>query len=263
MSESVQLDIGGMTCASCAARIEKKLNKIDGVSATVNFATETAHVQVADDVVPTSELVQTVERLGYSAAVPATESTGVAPEHDVDPETAAWRQRLVVSAVLSAPVLLMSMVPAFQFDNWQWLALTLASPVVVWGAWPFHRAAWMNLRHGTATMDTLISVGVGAAYVWSLYALFFGDAGMPGVTMEVSLTGSGDEEIYLEVASVVTVFVVAGRYLERRAKKRSGDALRALLTLGAKDVAVLRDGVRATARGRAAGGRRCLRGSTR
>jgi Cu+-exporting ATPase len=241
MSESVQLDIGGMTCASCASRIEKKLNKLDGVSATVNFATETAHVQVSDSSVPTSDLVQTVEKLGYSATLPRV---GDEPEEDQgDPETAAWRQRLLVSAVLATPVLLMSMIPALQFDNWQWLALTLASPVVVWGAWPFHHAAFANLRHGAATMDTLISVGVGAAYLWSLSALFFGDAGMPGVTMEPSLTASADEEIYLEVASVVTVFIVAGRYLERRAKSRSGQALRALLSLGAKDVALLRDGV--------------------
>ncbi|HEX5017240.1 MAG TPA: copper-translocating P-type ATPase, partial [Actinomycetes bacterium] len=204
------------------------------------FATETAHVEVADGT-PTSALVETVERLGYSAALPATQGEDMSPEPD-DPETAAWRQRLIVSAVLAAPVLMMSMIPALQFDNWQWLALTLASPVVVWGAWPFHHAAWTNLRHGTATMDTLISVGVGAAYLWSLYALFIGDAGMPGVTMEFSLTGSGDEEIYLEVASVVTVFIVAGRYLERRAKSRSGEALRALLNLGAKDASVLRDG---------------------
>ena len=241
MSQKVQLDIGGMTCASCAARIEKKLNKIDGVNATVNFATETAHIQVSDAQIPTDDLVAAVQKLGYSAAVPHTESRDDSAAED--PETKAWRQRLVVSAILATPVLLMSMVPALQFDNWQWLALTLASPVVVWGAWPFHHAAWTNLRHGTTTMDTLISVGVGSAYLWSLYALFFGDAGMTGVTMEVSWTASGEESIYLEVASVVTVFIVAGRYLERRAKNRSGEALRALLNLGAKDVAVVRDGI--------------------
>ena len=241
MSQKLQLDITGMTCASCAARIEKKLNKLDGVSATVNFATETAHVQLVDDQFPTGELLDTVEKLGYSATLPDDKSEVDASAED--PETLAWRQRLIVSAILTAPVLLMSMVPALQFDNWQWLALTLASPVVVWGAWPFHRAAWTNLRHGTTTMDTLISVGVGSAYLWSLYALFFGDAGMTGVTMEVSWTASGEESIYLEVASVVTVFIVAGRYLERRAKSRSGEALRALLSLGAKDVAVIRDGV--------------------
>jgi Cu+-exporting ATPase len=241
MSESVELSIGGMTCASCAARIEKKLNKLDGVSATVNYATETAHVSI-DDAVDPVDLVSTVEQLGYSAQMPQPTSDEAQGKAGEDAETAAWRQRLVVSALLSAPVLLLSMIPALQFTNWQWLALTLASPVVVWGAWPFHRAAVLNLRHGTTTMDTLISVGVSAAYLWSLYALFFGDAGMSGMTMEVSLTGSGGEELYLEVAAVVTTFIVAGRYLERRAKQQSGAALRALLSLGAKDVAVVRAG---------------------
>ncbi len=241
MSESVELTIGGMTCASCAARIEKKLNKLDGVSASVNYATETAHVNVTDASVGTEMLLSTVAKLGYSAELPRVVDDEPAPA-GLDPETAMWRQRLIVSSALALPVLLMSMVPALQFDNWQWLALTLASPVAVWGAWPFHRAAWVNLRHGTTTMDTLISVGVGAAYLWSVYALFFGDAGMPGMTMDVTFTASGSEEIYLEVASVVTVFIVAGRYLERRAKQQSGAALRALLSLGAKDVAVLRDG---------------------
>ena len=243
MNHSVQLDISGMTCASCAARIEKKLNKLDGVSATVNFATEQAHVEVVGPDVPTGELLEAIEKLGYSAAVPQATDDSSSADVAVDAETDAWRQRLLVSATLAIPVLLMSMIPALQFDNWQWLALTLASPVVVWGAWPFHRAAWVNLRHGTATMDTLISVGVGSAYLWSLYALFFGDAGMTGTTMDISLAASGGEEIYLEVASVVTVFIVAGRYLERRAKNTSGAALRALLSLGAKDVAVMRDGV--------------------
>ncbi|MCZ3387222.1 MAG: heavy metal translocating P-type ATPase, partial [Actinomycetia bacterium] len=241
MNESVELAIGGMTCASCAARIEKKLNKLDGVSASVNYATEMAHVNVTDPSVDTDALLLTVEKLGYSAALPQVAGDPAETE-GLDPETAMWRQRLFVSAALTTPVLLMSMIPALQFTNWQWLALTLASPVAVWGARPFHHAAWVNLRHGATTMDTLISVGVGAAYLWSVYALFFGDAGMPGMTMEVSFTASGGEEIYLEVASVVTVFIVAGRYLERRAKQQSGAALRALLSLGAKDVAVLRDG---------------------
>jgi len=239
MSESVELTIDGMTCASCAARIEKKLNKLEGVSASVNYATETARVSVTDASIGTDAIIATVEKLGYSAALPTLDNEPAADS--LDPETAMWRQRLIVSTVLATPVLLMSMIPALQFDNWQWLAFTLASPVAVWGAWPFHQAAWVNLRHGTTTMDTLISVGVGAAYLWSVYALFFGDAGMTGMTMTVSLNASGDEEIYLEVASVVTVFIVAGRYLERRAKQQSGAALRALLSLGAKDVAVLRD----------------------
>jgi Cu+-exporting ATPase len=249
MSEKLELDIGGMTCASCAARIEKKLNKLEGVTATVNYATESAHVVVDDTQIAADDLVATVEKLGYTAQVPqprvsGDEGTPGAATSGEDPETKAWRQRLIVSSVLSAPVLLMSMLPALQFDNWQWLALTLASPVVVWGAWPFHRAAWMNARHGTATMDTLISVGVGAAYLWSLYALFFGSAGETGMTMDSSMemSGSGPSDLYLEVASVVTVFIVAGRYLERRAKDRSGQALRTLLDLGAKAASVLRDG---------------------
>ena len=250
MSEKLELDIGGMTCASCAARIEKKLNKLDGVTATVNYATESAHVVLDADQVATEDLVATVEKLGYTAQLPqrgGRDDSGPETAQE-DPETRAWRQRLVVSSLLAAPVLLMSMVPALQFDNWQWIALTLASPVVVWGAWPFHRAAWTNVRHGTATMDTLISVGVGAAYLWSLYALLFGAAGDAGMTMdmgasmETAPTSSGADDIYLEVAAVVTVFIVAGRYLERRAKDRSGQALRTLLSLGAKDASVVRDG---------------------
>ncbi|MBY0289342.1 MAG: heavy metal translocating P-type ATPase [Mycobacteriaceae bacterium] len=242
---SVELSIGGMTCASCAVRIEKKLNKLDGVSATVNFATEKAKVTFADEVAP-EDLVATVEATGYTATFPrlpdaAREETAGPPEPD---EAAGWRQRLIVSTVLTVPVVLLSMVPALQFDNWQWLTLTLASPVVVWGALPFHRAAWTNLKHGAATMDTLISVGVTAAYLWSLWALFFTHAGMTGMTMTFDLltTGSAEPHIYLEVASAVTVFILAGRYFEARAKRQSGAALRALLDLGAKDVAVLRDG---------------------
>jgi Cu+-exporting ATPase len=247
---SVELVIGGMTCASCAARIEKKLNKLDGVTATVNYATEKAKVTYAGTVTP-QDLVATVEATGYTADLPApkvsgTEAEAGDPEQDEkDDEVARLRQRLVVSTVLSLPVLLMSMIPPLQFDNWQWLALTLASPVVVWGALPFHRAALTNARHGAATMDTLISVGVSAAYLWSLWALFFGGAGMPGVKMPFELLPSRDgttNEIYLEVASVVTVLILSGRYFEAKAKKRSGAALRALLNLGAKDVAVLRDG---------------------
>ena len=248
----VELVIGGMTCASCAARIEKKLNKMPGVSATVNYATEKAKVSFAADVDP-ADLVATVEATGYTATLPAprTTDTTSAPVEDAaqrakDEEAAAWRQRLVVSTVLSVPVLLMSMVPALQFDNWQWLSLTLASPVVVWGALPFHRAAWTNLRHGAATMDTLISVGVGAAYLWSLWALFFTDAGMTGMQMPFDLfpgrSDTDEAHLYLEVAAAVTTFIIAGRYFEAKAKRTSGAALRALLDMGAKDVAVLRDG---------------------
>ncbi|HET7476901.1 MAG TPA: heavy metal translocating P-type ATPase [Dermatophilaceae bacterium] len=248
-TRDVELAIGGMTCASCAARIEKKLNKMPGVAASVNYATEKAKVSYTADVAP-EDLVATVEATGYSATLPPAPSAGEEvvdlDQLAKDEQAAAWRRRLLVSAVLTVPVLLMSMVPAAQFDNWQWLSLTLASPVVVWGALPFHRAAWTNLRHRATTMDTLISVGVGAAYVWSLWALFFGGAGMTGMRMRFDLLPSrasnGQAHIYLEVAAAVTTFIVAGRYFEARAKRTSGAALRALLDLGAKDVAVLRDG---------------------
>ncbi|MCB0938219.1 MAG: cation-translocating P-type ATPase, partial [Mycobacterium sp.] len=241
---AIELSIGGMTCASCAARIEKKLNRIDGVSATVNFATEKAKVAFPDTVTP-DDLVAAVEATGYTAALPpAAHDTPPEQEPTEPDDAAAWRQRLVVCAVLTVPVVVLSMIPALQFTNWQWLALTLASPVVVWGALPFHRAAWTNLRHGAATMDTLISVGVSAAYLWSLWALFFTHAGMPGMTMSFDLLARGNAEphIYLEVASAVTTFILAGRYFEARAKRQSGAALRALLNLGVKDVAVLREG---------------------
>lgn len=197
MVHEVELSIGGMTCASCAARIEKKLNRMDGVTATVNYATEKAKVAYADGVAP-DDLVATVEATGYTAALPAPprdeETTEATPEPD---EAAAWRQRLTVSAVLTVPVVLLSMIPALQFDNWQWLTLTLASPVVVWGALPFHRAAWTNARHGAATMDTLISVGVTAAYLWSLWALFFTHAGMTGMRMSFDLLPTGDSEPHI------------------------------------------------------------------
>ncbi|HEY5154639.1 MAG TPA: heavy metal translocating P-type ATPase, partial [Acidimicrobiales bacterium] len=229
------------------------LNKLEGVSATVNYATEKAKVTYAGTVTP-QDLVATVEATGYTAALPAPKvsSTVAAAAHGdpeqekKDDEVSRLRERLLISAVLSLPVLLMSMIPPLQFDNWQWLALTLASPVVVWGALPFHRAAFTNARHGAATMDTLISVGVSSAWLWSLWALFFGGAGMPGTRMGFELMPSRDSassNIYLEVASVVTVLILSGRYFEARAKKRSGAALRALLNLGAKEVAVLRDGL--------------------
>ncbi len=244
---TVDLQIGGMTCASCAARIEKKLNRMPGVEATVNYATEKARV-VLPEGVSVAEAIATVEQTGYTAAEPEPPRPQ-ADEPDVnaaeDPEVASLRQRLVVSAALTAPVALLSMVSVLQFDNWQWLCLTLAAPVVVWGAWPFHRAAWLNARHAAATMDTLISVGVLAAFGWSLYALFLGTAGEPGMRMTFHLLperGAGSGEIYLEVATVVTTFILAGRYFEARAKRRSGAALRALLEMGAKDVVVRRDG---------------------
>ncbi|MFL5845980.1 MAG: heavy metal translocating P-type ATPase [Solirubrobacteraceae bacterium] len=229
-----ELPITGMTCASCANRIERKLNKLDGVSASVNYATERATVDYDPAVVAPEALVEQVEAAGYHAVLAGDDPAPAG--HDA---LAALRTRLVVSALLAFPTLLLSMVSALQFDRWQWLVLQLATPVVVWGAWPFHRAAWTNLRHGEATMDTLVSIGVLSAYVWSLYALFLGDAGLPDMRMSLSLSASGGDEMYLEIAAVVTTFVLAGRYFEARAKGRAGAALNALLELGAKDVAIL------------------------
>jgi Cu+-exporting ATPase len=246
----VELTIGGMTCASCAARVEKKLNRMDGVTATVNFATEKAKVSYPVGV-QVADLIATVVKTGYTAEEPppprleTPERAADAVGADEDPELASLRERLVVSALLALPVVLMSMIPALQFDNWQWLSLTLAAPVVVWGALPFHRAAFTNARHGAATMDTLVSVGTLAAFGWSLWALFWGNAGMPGMRHGFDLTVSrteGSSTIYLEVAAGVVAFILLGRYLEARSKRRAGAALRALMELGAKDVAVLRDG---------------------
>ncbi|AJF65288.1 carbonate dehydratase [Streptomyces vietnamensis] len=239
-----ELTIGGMTCASCAARVEKKLNRMDGVTATVNYATEKAYVEHAPDV-GVDALIATVVKTGYTAEEPLPPEPEEPEEAEEDPELASLRQRLTVSALLSAPVVLLAMVPSLQFDDWQWLSLTLASPVVVWGGLPFHRAAWTNLRHGAATMDTLVSVGTLAAYGWSLWALFLGDAGMPGMRHGFDLTADrahASSSIYLEVAAGVVTFILLGRYLEARAKRKAGTALRALMELGAKDVAVLREG---------------------
>jgi Cu+-exporting ATPase len=240
--QQVELAITGMTCASCATRIERKLNKLEGVTATVNYATEKAKVAYGAPV--TSDLLlATVAAAGYAAALPTVEEPS---DNETAPDpVAALRQRLLVSTVLTVPVVLLAMVPAWQFDAWQWLSLTLAAPVVVWGALPFHRAAWTNARHGAATMDTLISVGTLAALAWSVYALFLGTAGEIGMTHPFELTlqrGDGAGNIYLEAASGVTAFLLAGRYLEAKAKRRSGAALRALLEMGAKDVTVVRDG---------------------
>ncbi|MFN8202650.1 MAG: heavy metal translocating P-type ATPase [Solirubrobacteraceae bacterium] len=237
-SEHLELPITGMTCASCANRIERRLNKLEGVTASVNYATERATVDFDPGAVAPQELVEAVEAAGYQAVLPSREPAAAPEEAD---ETAALRRRLLISAALTLPVLLLSMIPPLQFDNWQWLSLTLASPVVVWGAWPFHRAAWANLKHATATMDTLISVGVSAAWLWSLYALFLGGAGDPEMRMPFDLIpdDAGGTEIYLEVAAAVTVFILAGRYFEARAKRRAGAALAALLEVGAKDVAIL------------------------
>lgn len=240
---SIELAITGMTCASCANRIERKLNKLEGVSATVNYATEKAKVTFEPDVAPEA-LVAAVEQAGYGARLPQPPDAPSAggPESPEEHALQVLRQRLVISAVLTGPVIAMAMVPALQFTNWQWLSLTLAAPVVAWGAWPFHKAAWTNLRHGTSTMDTLISLGTLAALGWSLYALFWGTAGTPGMTHPFELTierSDGSGNIYLEAAAGVTTFILAGRYFEQRSKRRAGSALRALLSLGAKDVAVL------------------------
>ncbi|MEJ2869239.1 heavy metal translocating P-type ATPase [Actinomycetospora sp. OC33-EN08] len=234
---STELAITGMTCTSCAMRIEKKLNRLDGVTATVNYATGNAHVQHAPGV-GTETLVATVEGLGYGATPPEERDHA-----EDDAETADLRLRLLASVVLTVPVAVLAMVPAWQFTDWQWTSLVLAAPVVLWGGWRFHRAAAMNLRHGTATMDTLISLGTLAALAWSVWALVFGDAGMPGMTHELSFTSPPGDAIYLETAAAVTTFVLAGRFFEARAKRRAGAALRALLDLGAKDVALLVDGV--------------------
>lgn len=244
---AVDLAIEGMTCASCANRIERKLNKLDGVTATVNFATEKAHV-IAPAGTDAAVLIDTVEQAGYAAHVPAP------PGGDAEDEPAgrtheptdALRRRLLISAALTVPVIAVAMIPALQFDYWQWLSLTLASPVVVWGALPFHRAAWANLKHGAATMDTLVSIGVLAAFGWSVYALFWGAAGVTGMTHPFTFTierMDGTANIYLEAAAGVTTFILAGRYFEARSKRQAGAALRALLELGAKDATVLRDGV--------------------
>lgn len=268
-AKSLELEIGGMTCASCANRVEKKLNKLDGVEATVNYATEKARVSVPEGY-DTELLIAEVEKTGYTAALhapPVSAGTGREQEgrgsaEPADPRAggrgtdfversafsseksalSALRQRLIGSVVLSVPVIAMAMIPTLQFEYWQWLSLTLTAPVIVWAGWPFHRAAWVNLKHGAATMDTLVSVGTIAAFLWSLYALFFGHAGMPGMThtFEFGLQRSdGANNIYLETAAGVTMFLLAGRYFEKRSKRRAGAALRALLELGAKEVAIL------------------------
>ncbi|WP_374108951.1 heavy metal translocating P-type ATPase [Pseudonocardia sp. ICBG1293] len=235
----IELAVGGMTCASCANRIERKLNKLDGVTATVNYATEKARVSAPGEI-GLDTLVGTVEAAGYTATPPSAES-------DTDPERDLrdLRNRLVGAAVLSVPVVVLAMTPAWQFVGWQWVSLLLALPVWGWAGAPFHRAAWTNLRHGAATMDTLVSMGTTAALAWSLYALFLGTAGMPGMVHPFELTISrtdGSGNIYLEVVAAVVTFVLAGRYVELRSRRRAGAALRALLQMGAKDVTVRRDG---------------------
>ncbi|MRH86825.1 heavy metal translocating P-type ATPase [Nocardia sp. SYP-A9097] len=244
---SIELEIGGMTCASCASRIEKKLNRIDGVTATVNYATEKAKVSFPESVT-TDDLIAKVVDTGYTAAVHRTEPVKSADTED-DSAPGATRQlrhRLLVTLALAVPVVAMAMIPALQFTNWQWLSLTLTAPIVVWGGAQFHRAAWVNAKHGAATMDTLISLGTLAAFGWSVYALFFGDAGMAGMKHPFSLAisrGDSSSALYFEVAATLITAILAGRYFETRSKEKAGSALRALLELGAKDVAVLRDGV--------------------
>ncbi|MFG2026108.1 heavy metal translocating P-type ATPase [Streptomyces sp. NPDC048825] len=245
----VELAIGGMTCASCAARIEKKLNRMDGVEATVNYATEKAKVTYRDEDVSVQDLISTVEATGYTAHEPAPVRSEPATGSEDRPDSAAHdelrplRERLITAVTLAVPVVAMAMIPALQFEYWQWLSLTLAAPVVTYAAWPFHRAAWTNARHGAATMDTLISVGTSAAFLWSVWALFFGTAGTPGMTHPFELTiarSDGAGNIYLEAAAGVTAFILAGRYFEARSKRKAGAALKALLELGAKEVTVLR-----------------------
>ncbi|MFB7699282.1 heavy metal translocating P-type ATPase, partial [Streptomyces sp. NPDC056081] len=247
----VELAIGGMTCASCAARIEKKLNRMDGVEATVNYATEKAKVSYRGEDISVQDLIATVEKTGYTAHEPAPpartgdDAPGAAAGDDGAEELRPLRQRLLTAVALAVPVIAMSMIPALQFDYWQWLSLTLTAPVVTYAAWPFHKAAFTNARHGAATMDTLISVGTTAAFLWSLWALFFGTAGMVGMTHPFELTigrSDGAGNIYLEAAAGVTAFILAGRYFEARSKRKAGAALKALLELGAKEVTVVRGG---------------------
>ncbi|MFE9426160.1 heavy metal translocating P-type ATPase [Kitasatospora sp. NPDC006697] len=243
-ADRVELSIGGMTCASCAARIEKKLNRMDGVEATVNFATEKARVDFAPGV-SVDDLIATVERTGYTAELPPPPAAPAPENKPAEAVADPLRDRLLLSAVLTLPVVLLSMVPALQFTNWQWLAFALTGPVVAYGGRPFHKAAWTNLRHGAATMDTLVSLGTLAAFGWSVWALFWGDAGMPGMKHHFTLSVSradASSTLYLETAAAVTTLILLGRWLEARSKRRAGAALHALLDLGAKDVAVLRDG---------------------
>ena len=226
----LELDITGMTCASCANRIERRLNKLEGVHATVNYATEKATVTRPAEV-STADLLATVEAAGYAASVrapasrPGAGTDAEAADAETEGRARALGVRLVAAAALTLPVVALGMLPALRFETWEWVSLALATPVVLWAGWPFHRAAAVNARHGATTMDTLVSLGVGAAYAWSLVALLRG----------------GD--LYLEAATVVTTFLLAGRWLEQRSKRRAGAALRALMSLGAQQVTVLRDGV--------------------
>lgn len=246
----VDLGVTGMTCTSCSARVERKLNKLDGVEATVNYATESAQVSYDPEKVDTEQLIKTVEGAGYGAFTMATE----VPESDSgqsridaarDDEASDLKHRVIISALLSIPVVLVSMIPALQFNNWQWAVLTIVTPIFFWGGAPFHKATWANLKHGSFTMDTLVTLGTAAAYLWSLWALFLGNAGHPGMKMEMHLFPSGStmDEIYLETVAVVITFLLLGRWFETKAKGQSSEALRKLLDMGAKDAVVLRNDV--------------------
>ncbi|MDN6705757.1 cation-translocating P-type ATPase [Corynebacterium glyciniphilum] len=262
----IDLDLGvtGMTCTSCSNRVERKLNKLDGVEATVNFATESASVRYDPAKADTSALIDTVRGAGYDAFTMSDDTEGASTgdtgdtgptggqdsgqsrvDATRDSEAADLKKRMIISALITVPVVLVSMIPALQFENWQWAVLTAVTPVYFWGGAPFHRATLANLRHGAFTMDTLVSMGTTAAYLWSLWALFLGNAGMPGMTMEMHLLPSDStmDEIYLETAAVVITFLLLGRWFETRAKGRSSEALRTLLNMGAKDATVLRDGI--------------------
>ena len=255
----IELDLGvtGMTCTSCSARVERKLNKVDGVEASVNYATESASVKYDPAKVNEDLLIDTIKGAGYGAfALSTTTPETASPEAPADAtgqeridaardaEADDLKHRLIISAILAVPIMLLSMIPALQFTNWQWAVLTMTTPVFFWGGAPFHKATWANLRHGSFTMDTLVSLGTTAAYLWSLWALFIGNAGMPGMTMEMHLfpTDSSMDEIYLETVAVVITFLLLGRWFETKAKGRSSEALRKLLDMGAKDAAVIRDG---------------------
>mgnify|MGYP002737890968 CR=1 FL=1 len=235
----LELDIDGMTCASCAVRVEKKLNKVDGVRASVNYATEKSRIDLQSPV-PVEDLIAVVEKTGYKATVPEPD----APERP-DP-VHKLRRDLVWSAILSTPVVTISMLPALQFPGWQWLVLLLTTPVVFYGGRRFHRSALVNLRHGATNMDTLISMGSLAAYLWSFVAMFFGHAGEVGMKHELSFSlarSDGFGNIYFEASAAIITFLLAGRYFEARSRRAAGEAVRSLLTLGASDVAVVRDGV--------------------
>ena len=236
--QSIELDIDGMTCASCAARIEKKLNKVDGVTASVNYATEKARV-LTDTPIPVADLIAVVEQTGYHAALPDPAK----PEVDHAKEL---QSRVIVSAVLALPVIVLAMVPAWQFPGWQWVSLALTIPVYGWAGYPFHRSAVVNARHFATTMDTLISLGTTAAMGWSLYALFFGHAGMIGYTHGFEfmlMRGTGEGSVYFEAVVGIITFLLLGRWFEARSKQRAGEAVRALLQLGATEATLLRGGV--------------------